>query len=350
VPVTIKQVADKVGVSPAAVSLALNNDPNKKCTLTEQTIEKIQRVARQMHYRPNLLASNLRKKKTNTIGVLIAAMHTNFYLRILKGILTSVVDYSYNPVLAIHNYQKTPERNQLEFFIQAHVDGIIAAYSGYKENDEIYRDIRENHKIPLVLVNSGIEGINIPVVRSDNYGMAYRSVKALYELGHRRITYVYAFPNKNVQYVKQREEGYRGAMRELGLEKYIKVIAKFEEPTAEDMKHVAREILPLWQKASSKATALLLGNVYLGYELLEACKASQVKVPDDVSIVALADGALNSVSGTRGLSSAKIDLELIGCEAGKLLISLIQGQTWDGKELILPAKISLAETTKKLTT
>lgn len=338
--ITIHKVAEEAGVSTAAVSIALSSKQGKNRRLAGKTIEHIRNVARSMGYRPNLLASNLRLSKTNTIGVLIAALHGDFYEKILAGI-NKKFSGSYTPMLGVHNYDSNNECRQLEVLLGSRVDGVIATFSGNPESIALYYELSSRYKIPLVLVDRNIPGVDLPVVRSDHYGQTYEAAKALIKLGHKHILYFTA-AIAQLESTELRKQGYFDAMKESNLENELKIIAK---SGIRDLKLYAREIIDFWQNSPARATAILVQNDWLGYELLTECKLRKIQVPEELSIMGLDDCYLSSLEEI-GLSSVAQNPEMIGYKAAELLNNLIEGKTWDGKVVILPTEVVMRKTTK----
>lgn len=346
--VTLKEVAVKAGVSPASVSMALRGKSGGKRYLARNTVNRIRSAAKEMGYRPNALASSLRKQKSHMIGVLVPALRGNFYEEILASISQSVYP-SFSPVLAVSNYDGKCERLHLENFMGKRIDGLVAVFSGDADNIEIYRELMEAYHIPIVLVDRGIPGLDLPLVRSDQYGQVYEAVKTLQEMGHQRIMYVYTGGVSKSENVELCKKGYISAMREGNLGNEIKII---DEPITKnwdksELRQLAKELLDRWQDASPAPTALLVHNDWFAYEILAGCKARNINVPGDLSIMGQDDCSPSSLSGIE-LSSVTQDTTAIGRKAGELLLKLINGDVWDGRPVVLPTQVIMRKTTKTI--
>jgi LacI family transcriptional regulator len=340
--VTLYEVAKKVGVSPATVSIAIRGKRAGKFKLAAKTVKNVRRIAKSMGYRPNMLASSLRNNRTHMIGVVVAALQGDFYGGILNGINQVIRGTSVTPVLAAHNYNSADERKDLEGFIGKRMDGIIAAYAGCPENADLYLYIMDQLGVPLVLIDREIPGLELPIVRSDHYMQTYKAIMALRDLGHKRILYITGAPV--LESTELRKQGYIAAMREENLEEHIKIVA--EHPVL-DLRIFAKKALDVWQKSSPTATALLIQNDLIAYEILAECNTRGIKVPDDLSVMGLDNCFPSSLDGI-GLSTVTQKPDMIGQKACELLLKLTNGQSWDKEPTILPVEVIMRKTTKAI--
>ena len=344
--VTLREVAKKAGVSPSTVSLVIRGKGPNKRRFSSETIERIRSIANAMGYRRNLVAANLVNSQTHTIGVLIAGLTSGFYEYILAGIKREIYP-AFTPVLAVHNYDGFCEQTELEVFIGSRVDGVVAAFSGDTESIPLYRELSEKYKIPVVLIDRGIPGMNLPVVRNDHYASTYKAVKALRELGHQRI--LYACLTITLESVELYKQGYCTAMREEGLEDQIQVFSRRAADYRNEKKlgRFAGEIIDFWEASEPSGTALLVHNDWLAYEILAECKRRQIKVPEDLSIMGIDDQPLSSLS-VFDLSTVKMDFEMIGCKAAKLLLKILRGEPLSETQIVLPVEVVMRKTTKAI--
>lgn len=344
--VTLKEIAKQAGVSPSTASHAIRGIHPGKRALSEKTIQKVREVAEKLGYRPNLLAAGLASNKTFTVGVLVATLRGNFYERILEGI-TEVMHPSFTPLLAIHNYQSDRERKEIEVFIGKHVDGIIAAYSGDPENLPIYKELQEKHKMPLVLVDRGIENFNSHVVRNDHYLSTYLAIRELARLGHKNIIFALA-GKEETQSTKMLIDGFNGAVSEFGLKAAADIFyRKTQSWSINEMKSFAENIIDHITSRKPQTTAILLQADWLAYEVLAVCQERGIKVPDDLSIMGIEDcdpSSLPSIS----LSTVRVELNEIGRRAADLLIKIIDDEQIDGQPLIIKPSVILRKTTRQL--
>ncbi|OHB60095.1 MAG: hypothetical protein A2Y12_09110 [Planctomycetes bacterium GWF2_42_9] len=343
--VTLKEIAKQAGVSPSTASHAIRGIHPGKRALSGKTIQKVREVAERLGYRPNLLAAGLARNKTFSVGVLVATLRGNFYERILEGI-TEVMHPNFTPLLAIHNYQPDRERKEIEVFIGKHVDGIIAAYSGDPETMAIYREIRDVHKMPLVLVDRGIPQFKSYVVRSDHYMSTYIATRELGRLGHKNI--IFALAGRETESTKTLMDGFNGAISELGLNNTADIFYKKTQSwTIHEMKSFAENIIDYIGNRKPQTTALLLQADWLAYEVLSVCQDRNIRVPEDLSVMGIEDCDPSSLSFI-SLSTVKVELNEVGRRAADLLIKLINGEKPDDQPLVIKPSVILRKTTRQL--
>jgi DNA-binding LacI/PurR family transcriptional regulator len=346
--VTLKDVANQLGLSPATVSIAIRGKRAGKRGLSPETIQQVCLTAKQMGYYPNAIASGLVNKKTNVIGILLSSISFSTK-ETLAGIKKEVFP-SFTPMLTIHNADGVSERAEIKTLITQRVDGIIAAFSGDFESVGAYRELSENLGVPVVLIDRSIPDLNLPIVRYDHYGCTYQATKQLLSLGHKRIHFFSVSSSATLlEGHKLRQEGYIDAMVEAGCKDDIVVDFK---PGCHDwvekgnLKPIVGNILDSWSNNKPAATVLFLDNDYLAYEALNQCQSRGISVPEEVSIMSIGDYFFSEYVN---LSSVSVKSELMGIKAAKLLLSLIEGEeNWDKKPIILPIEVRMRGTTKRL--
>ncbi len=345
--ITLRQVADRVGVSSATVSLAIRDKKAGARRLSPDTVRRIKDVAVEMGYRPNVLASSLRNNKTHMIGVSLSSISFSTE-ETLSGIKEKTYP-SFTPVLAVHNYDGTCERIELEALLSKRVDGVIAAFSGDPDSVGIYRELANQYKIPVVLINRSIPGIDLPVVRYDHYDGTQKATKALLGLGHKSIHYAtVSSAKKMMEGHKLRMDGYKDAMEKAGLESQVRVTSEFgrrDWTKKTNLQQVANIIVEAWQGHSKPASAMLLDNDWLACAVLGELKIRDIKVPEEVSVMGI--GGYNfSALQCIDLSTVENQSEAMGLKAAGLLLKLIAGKPWDGKAIVLPGELKMGSTTR----
>lgn len=346
--VTLKEIAKQANVSTTTVSFALRGKRPGKRSLSPQTVARVRQIADQLGYRPNGVAKSLINNQTHTIGVLLSSLSFGAE-ELLEGI-KSIVSPDYSSLLAVYNSDGEHERQRLDLFMQQRVDGVIAAFSGDPSSIPYYRDLTEKYKIPIVLIDRGIEGLDLPVVRSDHFASTYEGTCALQRLGHRRIQYASVSISHGLESTRLRAEGYRRAMIDKGLEDEIREIEEkdFKEWVRMDnLRHVARGIIDVWLRDKS-STALFVDNDWLAYEIMQECSMYGIRIPEDLSLLGIGDYAFSRF-GFVGLSTlASQKQKPMGSGAASLLVSLLKGDQAPKREIILPVEVKLRSTTKTI--
>jgi LacI family transcriptional regulator len=341
--VTLKEVAKLAGVSLSTASHAIRGiDPGKR-SLSAFTIKRVREVAEQLGYRPNLIAAGLANNKTFTIGVMIPHLKGNFYERIIRG-LNEIIYPNYTTLLSIHNNDVEMERKGIEFLIGKRVDGVIAGYSGSKENLHLYRELQKHS--PVVLVDRSIEDFDSYVVKSDYYLSTYLAVEELVKLGHKNILFV--FCGKQLENKNKLLTGFKAAISDFKLNNSAEIYSDCDSNVpGRCMENLAAKVIDYIKSDKQQITAVLTGRDWLAYEMLAVCQERGIKVPQELSIMGIEDSdpsMLRCVS----LSSVRIELQEVGRRSAELLLKLINDEEIEKKPIIIKPAVILRKTTAAL--
>lgn len=206
--VTIKDIAKVVGVSYSTVSLVLNGKAEES-RISEELKNKILTAAKEMDYKPNILARNLRKGKTNTIGFVISDISNAFFIKLSRHVEQNALNYGYRVFFAGSDEDDKKCEEVIDTFISMKVDGlIIAATTGIEKT--IKKMILQ--KFPFVLVDRYFPQVDTNYVILDNWQSSYNAVSYLIEKGKRRIaTFAYSTP---FFHMSERLNGYKAALED----------------------------------------------------------------------------------------------------------------------------------------
>ncbi len=211
--VGIKDIAKAAGVSISTVSYALNGSPK----VTEQTRKKIQDIAREMNYVPNMAARTLKKQQTNIVGVYLADYGGSFYGELLDGIKRGLATFDYEMIVC------SGQRSHL-FIPERMIDGAIILDWTFK-TEEINLLADRGH--PLVVLDREIDRKSVAKVLLDNKGGSTLAISKLAESGSRKAFLVTGADGYDNQ------ERYKASIKELerfGIE-YEVIPGEFTEPS-----------------------------------------------------------------------------------------------------------------------
>lgn len=209
--ITIKDIANAVGVSYSTVSLVLNGKAEQS-RISEELKNKILAAAKKMDYKPNILARNLRKGKTNTIGFVISDISNAFFIKLSRHVEQNALNYGYRVFFAGSDEDDKKCEEVIDTFISMKLDGlIIAATPGIEKTIE--KLILQ--RFPFVLVDRYFPQIDTNYVILDNWQSSYNAVSYLIKKGKRRIaTFSYSTP---FFHMKERLNGYKAALKDNGI-------------------------------------------------------------------------------------------------------------------------------------
>lgn len=184
-PITIKDVARRAGVSVATASRALNGHPSASPGARQRVTD----AARELNYLPNAQARSLRRTVTNTYGVIVSDVRNPFFAELAFAIEQAAAQQGCTVLLC--NADENPERQDvyLETLRRQRVDGLIVVPQGLAQSGEpttwLERTAADN--IPMVFVDRGIDGLGVPTVSGDTSPGIPDAIAALKGLGHERI-------------------------------------------------------------------------------------------------------------------------------------------------------------------
>ncbi len=281
--VTIYDIAQRLDLSSATVSRALQDNP----AINKNTRKKIQETARELGYRHNNFASNLRKQKTNTIGVIVHELNSNFITSVLAGIEKVTTEAGYDLIIA-HSSEsyKKEAANALNLF-HKRVDGLIASLAFDTKGLDHFKPLEEKG-IPIVFFDRVEERSETTKVIIDNYKCGYQATQHLVEQGCKRIVLVTANLKRNVY--AQRHKGYMEALFDNGIP-YEKELVLIKDLSEQCGVEAAREIV----KMKPMPDGAFITNDFSAAVCMQTLKEFGISIPRDIAIVGFNNDAISKI-------------------------------------------------------
>jgi LacI family transcriptional regulator len=308
---TIKEVAKSASVSTATVSRIINGLPSG---YTAETKKHVLTVIDKMGYSPNLNARTMVTRHTGTLGVMLPYLSSMFSPLVLWGIEETAEMNGRNVLISHTEANGRLTMDYLKVMHEKRVDGILFVSSFLLPE---YKEFVKRRNIPLVQISTELRGEPIPFVRVNDRPAARDGVRALLELGHRRIAML-AGGDDPVAGIP-RTEGYRDALREFGIsvreDWVIDVGFDFHDvPRAFDR---IKAVLP-------QVTAFFCVSDEVALGFLNYCQRHGVSVPGQVSILGYDDLPMTTMV-VPTLSTIHQPLRLMGQRATQLLLGMLEG-------------------------
>jgi LacI family transcriptional regulator len=302
--ITIKDVAQASGVSVATVSRVLND----KGPIREETRAQVLEAVARLRYVPHSGARSLITNQTQTIGVLLPDIYGEFFSEVIRGIDLSARKAGYHLVVS-GSHSSRPEIEAVLRALRGRVDGLIIM-SPDTDADTLQANFPPT--LPIVLLNSRVEGGGFDSICIDNYGGASAMVRHLAELGHRRIALIRG-PVDN-QDAQDRLAGYRDALRAAGAESApeLEMDGDFTE---ESGFRAAQPLLAL----RPRPTAIFAANDAMAIGCLAALQRAGVRVPEDFSLAGFDDIPIARFI-TPQLASVSVSIAELGARAVERLL------------------------------
>lgn len=311
---TLKDVALTSGVSIATVSRIINNIT---AGYSEDTRQRVLQVVADLGYSPNIAARTMKTGQTSTIGVLMPDLISMFTSSILKGIESKASEYGLNVIITNTEANGHLTMEYLRVLHEKRVDGLLFLSESLKPE---YEEFIVKRNIPLVMIATMSENSAIPYVKVDDCKAMYDGVKALLDLGHRKVAMIAGSLTDAIAGAP-RVEGYRQAMRAAGLpddDRYLLNPGGFR---FEDIAPIG----PALDSLLSEVSAVACASDELAAGVVKYALASGYSIPSDISVLGFDDLPL-SLMVSPALSSVRQPLQEMGRLACEKLIDLQQGR------------------------
>jgi LacI family transcriptional regulator len=325
--ITIKDIARELGISPSTVSRALKDHPD----ISKDTKKAVNELADKLNYQPNIVALNLRQKKTNTIGVIIPEVVHFFFSTVISGIEDVAYSAGYNVILAQSNESYPREVAHVKALFNSRVDGMLLSLSRETTNFDHVESIISKG-VPIVFYDRMYNSPTSSKVIVDDYAGAKEAVNHLIEQGCKRIAHIMGAPNLIISIDRLR--GYKDALKENKMEVKEELILNSDSGTFEEGKSLTQKLL------SSKigVDAIFCNNDPLAMGAMVAIKEKGLKIPQDIAVVGFSNWFFGELMDPALTTIDQPGFEM-GQEAARLLIRQIDTKLKDDFELVHETKV-----------
>lgn len=331
--VTIYDVATALNISPSTVSRGLKDHPHIKL----ETREKIKALANEMGYQRNKFASSLRKKRTETVGVVVPKLNSYFMATAIAGIEKITNQFGYGLIISSSQESEKKEVTCISTLFNSRVDGLLISLA-YDTRDLDHFNLLFNKEIPVVFFDRVAECHGCMSVVIDNYKAGYEATSHLIEQGCRKIIHLAGNLLRNVY--SERFKGYRQALADNGI-KYnpdLLIVSELNNQTGID---AANSILRMRKKPDGIFAANDTSAVALMVELQKA----GVKIPDEVAVAGFNNEPVSQVIKPN-LTTVDYPAREIGEIAATSLINkLTNKEKFDFSTIILKHKLIVRDST-----
>jgi LacI family transcriptional regulator len=312
--ITIYDLAKQLDLSAATVSRGLKDHP----AINKHTKKKISDLASKLGYRSNNFASNLRKQRTNTIGVMVHELKSQFITSVLAGIEKVATESNYDLIIA-HSSEtfKKEAANALNLF-HKRVDGVIASLAFDTENLEHFEPF-ERKSIPIVFFDRVFEENEGTKIVINNMKAGYEATSHLIEQGCKRIAHITANLKRNVY--SERLKGYQLALAKHGL-KYNDKLVIVDDLSEEASTHSAKKILAM----RPMPDGIFITNDFCAAICIQTLKDAGVRIPEDIAVVGFNNDVISKIIEPKLTTINYPGLE-IGEIAARNLINHLQGNS-----------------------
>lgn len=331
--VSLKDIAQQLGVSIATVSRALHGSPE----IGKEMQVKVKELARQLNYRPNPFAQSLRHEAPRVIGVVVPNLVTHYFASVLDGIEMEARSEGYSVISANSHESREDEQRAIDNFNSLHVEGIIACLAQETTDYSHFEEISDMG-IPLVFFARTCLSDRFSCVTANGDEAAQQATQHLIDTGSRRIAFL-GGPN-HLDMVKRRKHGYLEALREnrIPIDRTLVACNRIDYDVA------LQETLRLLNMPN-RPDAILAFNDIATFAAFTAIKQMGFSIPDDVALIGFTDDE-HARYVTPRLSTIEDQSQLMGQRACQLLLRHIKGDEKIYRQVV-PQRIVIRETSAK---
>ena len=308
---TLKDIANVLSISTAAVSKALNDDTR----ISVKTKKAVKQVAKELNYQPNHLASALRKGKSNLVGVIVPRTNSSFFSSVVENMEEVLNKAGYNIIITQSNESFEKECKNIDTLLYTQVDGIIASMANETVDLSYYEKIKSNG-IPLILFDRGENNLNVDYVGINDYDSSHMIIEHLVAKGCKRIAHIGGY--RRTRIFNNRIRGYIDAIKKHDLPHDDELLIE-SSLTLEDGRRQMEKLLAL----ENRPDAVYVASDYAALGALQVLKEKNIKVPEDIKLVGFGNEPFTSLV-TPSITSVSQHSEQIGRLAAETFLGYVE--------------------------
>ncbi len=328
-PISLRTLGDYLDLSPATISLVLNNAPGVK-SIPPETRERVLAAAKKFDYRPSFFARSLRRRQSFSIGVLVPELSDGYSTLVMNGIEEVLIEEGYFYLTASHRRKADLIEEYPGLLMERSVEGFVAI------------DTALQHSLPLPVVavagHKPLPGVTRIVL--DHRRAAELTLRHLYQLGHRQIAFMRGQP-----FSSDSDERWRGLMavaRELGLTVHPELVVQLEQNLSSPELGYPVAARLLSQKCPF--TAVVSYNDISAIGAIRSFRDHGLRVPEDVSVIGF-DDIQAAAFHTPSLTTIRQPLNSMGNTAARILLERIRGGRQSPDEIPIVPELIVREST-----
>jgi LacI family transcriptional regulator len=324
--ITIYDIADKLNISAATVSRALNGNPK----ISETTRKLVAETAEKLNYEQNKLALALKSGKSNNVGVIVPHINRNFFSNAIRGIEEELNPHGYHIIICQSYNEEAKEIANINALLNAQVDGILMSISNVSSNFDMIINRIQKKSVPLIFFDrkKDIEGVSSVTINDFDGG--YQATQHLIDQGCRQIAHL-TF-DRNLEIYRERFNGYRQALLDNGLKMNEGFVVETHN-RLEGGFEAARKLL----KSKHKPDAIFSSSDFIALGAIQHLTSKGVRIPDEFCVAGFSNEPF-----TGFLELSMTTVEQFPLEMGKIAANVFLDQVKDAGKVKVEKKIVLA--------
>lgn len=336
--VTLKQIAEELGISITTVSKALKEYPD----VSKKTRKLVRETASLLNYKPNSFAVNLRTKESKTIGLIIPEIVHHFFSSVIKGIISQAEKKGYLVITLQSNESYELEKKQIDLLLSKRVDGILISLANGTGDYKHLTEIIENDT-PLVMFDKIAKVVKCSKVIIDDRKASYKATEYLIKIGCKRIAHFRGplLPQNSID----RFLGYKQALTDYNLSYDPSLVYLLNDMSFEEGKFYANQLL----KDHKDVDGVFINTDLVAIGAISEFNKQGVKVPEQINIIGFSNWFMSSV-----ISPSLTTINQPGFEMGKKAFKILYKEIKDKKmnknisfkEVVLNTDLIIRDSTK----
>jgi DNA-binding LacI/PurR family transcriptional regulator len=328
---TIKNIASELKLSTSTISRALNDHPD----INTETKRLVNSLAKELGYRPNIMARNLKSSTSNQIGVIVPEIRHDFFANALSGIEEVAYQKGYTVILAQSNEDINREEINLNSMYMHRVAGVIVSISQTTTNSIHFKRLIDKG-VKMVFFDRVCNDLNVSIVHIDDLRSSYEVVKYLVGKGYNKIIH-FAGP-QSLEICKNRRLGYEKALKDSDVQ-YQPIVLEGGMHEVDGYNHV-NEMMTL----GIKNCAIFAVNDPVAVGAVKRMKELGIKIPEQVGIVGFSNNPITEMISPQ-LTTVEQPAFEMGRRAAEILIGEIEseGEINQPSDIILETKLIVRE-------
>jgi LacI family transcriptional regulator len=335
--ITITKLAERLQLSPSTVSRALNDHPG----IGKETCRRVQKLAAELGYFPNSIASNLRRRKSNLIGVLVPRIDRHFHSYVISGIEETANKAGYYVAIFQSKDSCQKEMENVRMLLSNRADGVIGCLA--LETTKFDHFLKFNdHNIPLVFYDRVPAEVESSKVLIDDFDAAYKACSYLISTGCKRIAHIAG--NQNLAVYSNRLKGYMAALENNNIKTDENLICFTSNLNSEEGREYATKLLNLPEPPDG----LFCANDNTAISAIQVAKELHLNIPGDLSVIGFSNSPASTIIEP-SLTTIDDHAFEMGQAAARLLIRQIEDKDKNvvSETVIIRNDLIIRNSTKK---
>ena len=335
--ITIKDIAEKLNISPSTVSRALKDHPD----INPKTRKTVKEIAKQYNYIPNRIAQSLLQNKSYIIGVIIPEIVHHFFSSVISGIENVAHEKGFNVMLCQSKESYEMELKNVETLLSSHIDGMLISITK-ETKDFTHLENLQEMGIPIAFFDRIAEEIDCDRIIVDDFGGGYKATEHLIKQGCKQIAHLYS--PLDLLIGRNRYNGYIKAMENNNIpiyDEYLIFCDTYEKAIVETKKLIE---LP------NRPDGIFCGNDETAIGAMKTIKNNGLKIPDDIAVIGFTNSYISTISDPELSTVDQQGYELGQKAAGTIIKRIVEQETIPKNPTtqILDTELIIRESSKKI--